>query len=67
MSDQSNHEDDLFPIATPAWIRHKARMRRAAKRAHALRLSREGAKLTDLGAKWTEDYFQPILQQERLF
>ena len=67
MKDQSDRENDLFPVASPAWMAWKATRRRIAKREHARRLRAEGANLKDLGAKWTEDYFQPRAQQERLF
>src|SRR5215468_9282232 len=53
MKDQSDWENDLFPIASPAWMAWKATRRRIAKQEHARRLRAEGANLKDRGAKWT--------------
>jgi hypothetical protein len=72
MIDQSDREDDLFPIATPAWIRHRARARRIARKALYRRLRAEGA-INHAGHfpsqpdQWTEDYFQSHAQQDKLF
>ena len=70
MIDQSDRETDLFPVATPAWIRYRARARRMARKALYRRLRAEGAinhKGHFLPDKWTEDYFQQHAQQDKLF
>ena len=50
MSDEREH--DLFPPATPAYVRHRARKRRAAKRARELSLPVDSRPVT--GEAWQQ-------------
>lgn len=65
------NSEPLFPPASAAEIREKARARREARKAHASSLEASGAKLGDLAGHAWEDataaFFEVREEQPKLF